>query len=120
MTSIGNNLKVQVATSERTKARAFYVDALGAVELPSPSHSMELFQLPDRSIIGVYYVQESQALSEEVYRNATWLEIVTPEVATLKSRLRSLGVKEIDYADKDHFYFHAPGGQVFRLAPPPA
>jgi hypothetical protein len=27
------------------------------------------------------------------------------------------GVKEVEYPDKGRFYFQAPGGQVFRLAP---
>jgi hypothetical protein len=27
------------------------------------------------------------------------------------------GVKEVEYPDKSRFYFQAPGGQVFRLAP---
>lgn len=25
------------------------------------------------------------------------------------------GVTEVDYTDKTHFYFQAPGGQVFRI-----
>jgi len=119
MTNMGHNLKVQVAQRERPRARAFYAELLGADELPSPSPSMELFRLSDGTTIGVYYVEDGQALSEESYRSATWLEIETSDITALMSRLRALGVKEIDYTDREHFYFHAPGGQVFRLAQGP-
>ena len=30
---------------------------------------------------------------------------------------RSGGVQEVEFEDKSRFYFQAPGGQVFRVAP---
>jgi hypothetical protein len=37
----------------------------------------------------------------------------------LRDRVRAFefGVKEVAYPDQSRFYFQAPGGQVFRLAP---
>jgi hypothetical protein len=48
---------------------------------------------------------------------AAWLEIKTSDVQAVKRRLVEFGVKEVEYSDKSRFYFQAPGGQVFRLAP---
>ena len=33
----------------------------------------------------------------------------------LKAEILRFGIGEIAYRDRDHFYFQAPGGQVFRL-----
>ena len=35
----------------------------------------------------------------------------------VKRRLVNFGVKEVEYPDPARFYFQAPGGQTFRLAP---
>ena len=44
-----------------------------------------------------------------------WIKSKNPE--GLKKRLQEFGVREVDYPDKTRFFFQAPGGQVFRLAP---
>jgi hypothetical protein len=44
------------------------------------------------------------------------MEIITDNVSTLKEKCLTHGAVEItDFWDKEHFYFHAPGGQVYRL-----
>ena len=48
---------------------------------------------------------------------AAWMEIKVADPADWKARLQAFGVKEVDYPDPTRFYFQAPGGQVFRLAP---
>lgn len=48
---------------------------------------------------------------------AAWLEIKAKDVEAMKRRLVEFGVKEVDYPDKTRFFFQAPSGQVFRLAP---
>jgi hypothetical protein len=42
------------------------------------------------------------------------LETADPDA--LKRSILDFGIAEIEYWDKEHFYFQAPGGQVFRLA----
>ena len=43
------------------------------------------------------------------------LKVERPE--ELKVKLVAFGVRPIDYPDPTRFYFQAPGGQVYRLAP---
>jgi hypothetical protein len=63
-------------------------------------------------------------LSEQDYLKATWLELKVRDLADWKARLQSFGVTEVKYDDPSRFqdpyprfFFQAPGGQVFRLAP---
>jgi hypothetical protein len=44
-----------------------------------------------------------------------WLDIRTDGVDELKNKILEFGIKPVPFWDKDHFYFQAPGGQVFRL-----
>lgn len=44
-----------------------------------------------------------------------WLELRTDRLEDLKAKILQFGIKEIEYRDRDHFYFQAPGGQVYRL-----
>jgi len=62
-------------------------------------------------------VGSSRGGAEEDHLKAAWLEINTRDVQEVKRRLVEFGVKEVEYPDKSRFYFQAPGGQVFRLAP---
>ena len=68
-------------------------------------------------MFGVQYVAESAApLTAKEYRQACWLELKTDDVEELVKKLKAFGVEEItDFWDTEHFYFHAPGGQVFRV-----
>ena len=33
----------------------------------------------------------------------------------MKEKIVGFGIKKVEFWDKEHFYFEAPGGQVFRL-----
>jgi len=56
-------------------------------------------------------------MTEADYLKATWLEIKVDDPAHWKARLQAFGVKEVNFPDPTRFYFQAPGGPVFRLAP---
>jgi hypothetical protein len=114
---LGNHLKLQVAEEYRDRVRSFYADVLGWSAIPAPAPDLFLFQIPDGEIVGVFFVPADQALTEAQHLAGTWLEIMTDDVDALLARLRTAGVKEIEYFDKTHFYFQSPGGPVFRLAP---
>jgi hypothetical protein len=58
----------------------------------------------------------AEALSEAGLK-ATWLEIKVEDPGVWKARLLAFGVREVAYADPTRFYFQAPGGAVFRVAP---
>jgi hypothetical protein len=116
MASLGNHMKMQMSPDRRQAARAFYGEVLGCRSHPSPNPDLDLFEFDNGVFLGIVY-DAAQALPEDQLLKATWLEIKTADVEGLKQRLIDFGVRPIDYADKTRFYFQAPGGQVFRLAP---
>lgn len=110
-------MKMHALHGERARVREFYLNLLGASLLPAANENLDLFRLSDGFHVGVFYGGPETVLTNKECLRATWLEIMTTDVEGLKARLLELGVEPIDFYDKSHFYFHAPGGQVFRLAP---
>jgi hypothetical protein len=125
MVTIGNHLKMTVASSLRGRTREFYGGLLGLKLLPSPLDILDLYEFPGKFVLGLFFSDDpGELLSEEDYVRATWLELKVDDVAQWKQRLQSFGVTEIEYDDPSRvaepyprFFFQAPGGQVFRLAP---
>jgi len=117
LATIGNHMKFNVHKSLRERVRAFYVDVLECKTMPSPAANLELYLFPDSFVLGVFFSDQADVLSEEDHLKATWLEIKVKDVVEKRRRLVEFGVKEVEYSDKSRFYFQAPGGQVFRLAP---
>ena len=117
MTSIGNHMKFNVHKNLRERVRSFYVDVLQCTTIPSPAPDLDLFLFSDTFVLGVFFCEQAEVLSEKDHLKAAWLEIKTKDVPEVKLRLTAFGVKEVEYPDKSRFYFQAPGGEVFRLAP---
>ena len=117
MTIIGNHMKFNVHKSLRERVRTFYLDVLQCTTMPSPAPDLDLFLFSDSFVLGVFFCEQADVLSEEDHLKGAWLEIKTKDVPDVKRRLIEFGVKEVEYSDKSRFYFQAPGGQVFRLAP---
>lgn len=117
MTSIGNHMKFNVRKNLRERVRSFYVDVFQCTTLPSPPPELDLFLFSNSFVLGVFFCEQADVLSEKDHLKAAWLEIKTKDVQEVKRRLIEFGVKEVEYAAKSRFYFQAPGGQVFRLAP---
>ena len=120
----GTHYLLTLSQSERLRVRAFYMDTLECL-LEAHDHNVtadipeniDLFHFPDGEVLGVQYVPESEApFTSKDYRHACWLELKTDDVEGLVKKLKAFGVEEItDFWDTEHFYFHAPGGQVFRV-----
>lgn len=118
MTRLGNHLKMHVAKGERDRARRFYSGVLGGRGLPAPPYpDLDLYELDDGTIIGLFFKEDSDVLAPGESEKATWLEIKTSDPAQLRQKLEEFGVDQVDFPDPDRFYFRAPGGQVFRVAP---
>lgn len=114
---LGNHLKMTLALGLRTQSRAFYGEVLGCRMLASPRTDLDLWEFEGGFILGLFFVPEDQVLSEVQHERATWLEIQVAELAAVKARLLGFGVPEVVYEDRTRFYFRAPGGCIFRLAP---
>jgi uncharacterized protein YndB with AHSA1/START domain len=97
---------------ERERIQTFYRDVLGCNVDRKPE--ADLIWLRPDFYLGVVY--EDPAVSESQLLKGIWLELRVERPEELKEKILSFGVTTIDYPrDTDHFYFQAPGGQVFRL-----
>jgi hypothetical protein len=109
--SLGENSKMTVLPSKRDKIQRFFGDVLGCQVIKKPE--ADIIRLGNSFYIGVVY--DDSALSESDALKSIWMEIRTDRPEELKQKTLKFGIKEIKYWDKEHFYFQAPGGQVFRL-----
>jgi len=109
--SLGPDLKLPVNPSERDRVRAFYRDVLGCA-MTKESDRADIFRIGSGSYLGVVY--DSSAQRDE-RRRSLWLEVRVDHPEELERKIVAFGAREIDFFDKMHFYFQAPGGQVFRL-----
>ena len=110
--SLGAKSKIAAPLWERERIQTFYRDVLGCKVDAKPE--ADLIWLRPDFYLGVVYgdppVGESQLLK------AIWLELRAERPEEVKEKILTFGVTTIDYPrDMEHFYFQAPGGQVFRL-----
>lgn len=118
MTRLGNHLKMHLAHAERERARRFYADVLGCRMLNAPPFpEVDLYEFDDGTIVGLFFKEDSDVLSVEDSEKATWLEIKTSDPEQLKKKLLEFGAEKVAFPDPSRFYFRAPGGQVYRVAP---
>ena len=108
--AVGNHTAVVAARSERDRIRQFYRGVLGC-EVRVQSDEVDRFALADFHFCFVY---QGAALGEGDFRRAPYLELKAHDVAAVRQRILAFGVTTLDGSDP-HLYFHAPGGQVFRL-----
>jgi hypothetical protein len=88
---------------------------LGAT-VQSPRPDLEVFTFANGSGIGVFYVDAGEALTPEQHMKAIWLELEVDDEPAAAAGLAKLDMHPFEYFDKEHKYYQAPGGQVFRLA----
>lgn len=117
MTRIGNHLKMTIAAVHRARSRALYGDVLGCRALESPRPDLDLFEFEGGFVLGLFYVENEPTLSDDEQLRATWLELKTADPRELEAKLLTFGVKRVPFSDATRFYFQAPGGPVFRVAP---
>ena len=117
MVHLGNHLKMNLPAQLRTRSREFYAGLLECKVLESPLPHLDLYAFAGGEVLGLFFVDVAEAPSESDSLKATWLEIKVDDTAQWKARLQAFGVQEVEYPDPSRFYFAAPGGAVFRLAP---
>ena len=93
--TLGAHYLLHAARADRTSVRKFYGDLLSCQVHSSDGvtanipENIDLFEFPKGEMIGVEYVEEGAVLlSNEQHRLACWMEIVTDDPETMKSRLR--------------------------------
>ena len=110
--SLGENSKLTVLPSEREQIQIFYREILGC-EMTKTSPGADVFQIGSNFYLGVVYDNTALSLTDRM--KSIWLELRTDHLEQMKAKILKYGIKELEYRDRDHFYFQAPGGQVFRL-----
>ena len=111
--ALGEHSKMVIRPSERDRVQRFYRDVLGC-RVTAKSEAMDLIRVGTDFYIGAVY--DDAALSDSDRINSIWLELRTEDPAGYKQKILGFGCKEVEFWDKEHFYFQAPGGQVVRLA----
>jgi len=117
MVHLGNHLKMNLPHAVRERTREFWGALLGCNALDSPRPDLDLYEFAGGEVLGLFFVDPADAPTETDYLKATWLEIKVDEPAAWKVRLQAFGVREAEFPDPTRFFFQAPGGPVFRLAP---
>lgn len=110
--SLGDNSKLTALPSERDRIRKFYRDVLGC-PATKESERIDIFRVGSGFYLGVVYDDSNLGPSEGL--KAIWLDLRTDRPEELRQKILDFGIKGIAFWDKEHFYFQAPGGQVFRL-----
>jgi hypothetical protein len=107
---LGENSKLTALPSERKQVRKFYRDVLGC-EQTRKSEGVDVFEIGSNFNLGVIYDERALSLPERM--KSIWLELETADPDAPKRSILDFGIAEIEYWDKEHFYFQAPGGQSF-------
>ena len=117
MVQIGNHLKMNVAHGLRPRTREFYDGLLKCKPLASPRDDLDLYEFAGGFVLGLFFVDPAETLSDDKYLKGMWMELKVDDPAAWKDRLLEFGVTPVEFPDPTRFFFAAPGGQVFRVAP---
>ena len=110
---LGNHSAVRVPRAEKDRIRRFYRDVLGGT-ITRESDLKDDIRLADNFYIAFLYEDEGVALDESGFSKAVYLELKTGNIEEMRQKIVAFGVRVLEVPDP-HLYFHAPGGQVFRL-----
>jgi hypothetical protein len=55
MVTIGNHLKMTVASGLKVRTREFYASLLGLKSIPSPAENLDLYEFPGGFVLGVFF-----------------------------------------------------------------
>ena len=128
MASVGRHHHLDVDEQFRAPTRAVYEGVLGGKPTSlreneaaggaalSPGTNVEVFTFEGGASVAFFYVPTGQALTPAQHLRAIWLEFEVEDVTRTTEALARQGIEPLEYEDRTHPYFQAPGGQVFRLA----
>lgn len=118
--SFGGNVKVNVPFSKRTAIQQLFGEVLLLKIDEQKNYDRVLFD-DDGFVAFVYHTDDAMILSEADFAKSMQAGLLVPSASyeSIKRRLIAFGVKPYQPPYKvnlhKHFYFHVPGGQVFRL-----
>jgi hypothetical protein len=110
----GNHTAHIVPRAEKERVRRFYLEVLGC-NLMRVRQDADDIRMGDNFHTGILYGDHADESEFQRTGKSVWLELKSDNVEEMKRRLLDFGVRKLEIPDP-HFYFQAPGGQVFRLA----
>ena len=117
MLHMGNHMKLTLPHSLRERCRSFYAGICECAIMDSPRPDLDLYRFHGGFVLGIFFAGDAEILPVPEYIKAAWLELKVDDVPAYRQRLLDFGIEQLPYEDVSRFYFQAPGGQVFRLAP---
>jgi catechol 2,3-dioxygenase-like lactoylglutathione lyase family enzyme len=113
--TFGNHAAVVVSERDRDSIRKFYCDVLG-FRATRQTDEKDDFQLGDDDYFHVSFLYGDFADNSEFLRSgrSIYLELKTDDAEAMRQKIIDAGVVVMELPNP-HFYFQAPGGQVFRL-----
>lgn len=119
MSALGNNAHIFARPHRRKDLTWLFDEVLGCgpvatVEHPGMPEPMLLVRFPDGGALSVEFTDD--APDDENPRLGAWLELRSADPAALMRAAREAGVPEVTHPGHP-YYFMAPGGQVFTIAP---
>ena len=118
MTDLSNRVHLFAHPSHRDELDRLFTEILGlppAASLDPPGYDepVLVYRFTDGASLSVEFTPPSPHESR-VSRGA-WLELVVDGAVEMKKRVLEAGLPSVPFDGNDHFYFEAPGGQVFRI-----
>ena len=118
MIELNQRVHLYARPSVRTELAHVLTDVLGlrrapVVAAPTEEATLLAFLLDGGGSLSVEFRED--ALSDDYAERGAWLELVSDEPLELQERVLRAGMRRIHHPQTGHFYFQAPGGQVFRI-----
>src|SRR4029453_30403 len=119
MTALGNNVHLFARPHRRQDLIWCFETVLGCgpvatVQHPGMNEPMLLVRFPGGGHLSIEFLEE--APDEDTPRLGAWLELRTENPAALMQAALDAGLTQVQHPGHP-YYFMAPGGQVFTMAP---
>ena len=118
MIALSNSVHIYARPESRERLAWCFTTLLGceaviSSDAPGLLVPILAFRFPGGGALSVEFSED--ALGEQQARRGAWLEIRADDAAALQRRVLEAGLPLLKHPANDHFYFAAPGGQVFRI-----
>jgi len=119
MTALGNNVHIFARPHRRQDLIWCFETVLGcgpveSVEHPGMTEPMLLVRFPDGGNLSIEFIEE--APDDDTPRLGAWLELRAQDPEALMRDALRAGLIQVRHPGHP-YYFMAPGGQVFTIAP---
>lgn len=118
MTALGDNVHIFARPHRREALVRCFEAVLGCtvrtVEFPGIAEPMLVVGFPDGGALSIEFLDD--APDDDRPRLGAWLELRADDPAALMRAAMDAGLREVEHPGHP-YYFMAPGGQVFTIAP---